>query len=107
VVNGVRTVPVRVEVDALPPDARPGLFGRASISLVDDGISLPSAAVLVRDGAETIVYVERDEGRFEARRVDIGPSVSGRVYVAAGLEAGERVVVEGALLLDGSVDLLL
>ncbi|GAB4215529.1 MAG: hypothetical protein OHK0013_41200 [Sandaracinaceae bacterium] len=107
VVGGVRTVPVRIELDALPPGARPGLFGRASISLVDRGISLPSSAVLIRDGSRTVVYVEQTPGRFSPRDVQIGPSVDGRVYVASGVEPGERVVVDGALLIDGAADLLL
>lgn len=107
VTEGVRTVPVRIELDALPPDLRPGLFGRASISLVDEGISLPSTAVLVRDGDHTIVYVETRAGHFVARPVEIGPSHDGHVYVAHGVTAGERVVVDGALLLDGALDLLL
>ncbi|MFO0711707.1 MAG: efflux RND transporter periplasmic adaptor subunit [Sandaracinus sp.] len=107
VTEGMRTVPVRIELDALPPDARPGLFGRASIGLVDEGISLPSSAVLVRDGDRTIVYVETGEGRFASRDVEVGPSHDGRVYIARGVSVGDRVVVEGALLLDGTADLLL
>lgn len=105
--NTLRTVPVRVELDALPEGARPGLFGRAAISLVDEGITLPSSAVLVRDGSQTIVYVEVAPSRFESRSVEVGPSVGGRVYVARGIDEGEQVVVDGALLLDGAVDLLL
>jgi cobalt-zinc-cadmium efflux system membrane fusion protein len=107
VTEGVRTVPVRIELDALPEGARPGLFGRASISLVDQGISLPSTAVLVRDGDATIVYVETSPGHYVARPVEIGPSHDGHVYVARGVDEGERVVVDGALLIDGASDLLL
>lgn len=105
--NTLRTVPVRIELDALPEGARPGLFGRASITLVDEGIVLPSSAVLVRDGNQTIAYVETAPARFEAREIEVGPSVDGRVYVMRGLREGEQVVVEGALLIDGAVDLLL
>lgn len=107
VTEGLRTVPVRIELDALPPGARPGLFGRASINLVDEGISLPSTAVLVHDGDDTRVYVESEPGHYRPREVEVGPSHDGHVYVARGLEAGERVVVEGALLLDGTADLML
>lgn len=107
VTSGVRTVPVRIEVEPAPTDLRAGLFGRASITLVDQGVVVPSQAVLVRDGARTIVYVELEPGHYAARDVDAVPTGDGRVHVLSGLEAGDRVVVEGALLIDGAADLLL
>jgi cobalt-zinc-cadmium efflux system membrane fusion protein len=107
VTAGLRTVPVRVELDAIPAGLRAGLYGRASISLVDEGLVLPSTAVLVRDGQRTVVYVEEGDGRFVRREVVVGPSIDGRVHVIAGLREGERVVVEGALLIDGAADQLL
>jgi cobalt-zinc-cadmium efflux system membrane fusion protein len=105
--GGLRTVPVRVELDAIPPGLRAGLYGRASISLGDEGLVLPSTAVLVRDGQTTVVYVEEGEGRFVRREVAVGPSIEGRVHVIGGLREGERVAVEGALLIDGAADQLL
>jgi cobalt-zinc-cadmium efflux system membrane fusion protein len=39
--------------------------------------------------------------------VVVGRPVEGRVPVVSGLQAGERVVVRGALLLDGSAEQLL
>ncbi len=105
--SGMRTVPVRIELDELPPDARPGLFGRATISLVDEGVIIPASAVLVRDGNQTIVYLERAPGRFEQHGVQVGPSVDGHVHVMSGLSGGERVITQGALLIDGASDLLL
>lgn len=104
---GMRTVPVRIELESVPSLLRPGLFGRASISLVDEGLVLPASAVLVRDGQRTAVYVDEGDGRFRRRDVVVGPSIDGRVQVLAGLREGERVVVEGALLLDGAADLML
>lgn len=107
VTSGVRTVPVRIELDELPPDTRPGLFGRASISLADEGLVVPASAVLVRDGTQTAVYLERAEGRFEQHAVQVGPSVDGQVQVLSGLSPGDRVIVRGALLVDGAADMLL
>ncbi len=105
--SGLRTIEVRIELTETSDRLRQGLFGRASITLVDAGIVLPSGAVLIRDGDRTVVYVEREPGTFAARDVEVGPSVDGHVYVASGIAAGETVVVEGALLLDGSADQLL
>ena len=44
---------------------------------------------------------------FVARKVDIGPSINGKVEVVRGLAEGEQVVVKGALLLDGAAEQLL
>jgi cobalt-zinc-cadmium efflux system membrane fusion protein len=107
VTSGLRTIAVRIELADTSDRLRQGLFGRASITLVDAGILLPATAVLIRDGARTIVYVEREPQTFVARDVVVGPSTDGHVYVASGIEAGDSVVVEGVLLLEGSADQLL
>ncbi len=107
VTAGMRTVPVRIELEEVPASLRSGLFGRVSIALVDEGIVLPSSAVLVRDGQHTVVYLDQGGGRYSRREVTVGPPIDGHVPVLSGLEPGERAVVEGALLLDGAADLLL
>lgn len=73
----------------------------------DSAISLPVAAVLVKDGKRRVVYVEKADGLFEARDVETGRNRDGQVVILKGLAAGEKVVVRGALLLDTQADLLL
>lgn len=73
----------------------------------DSAISLPVAAVLVKDGKRRVVYVEKPDGTFEARDVETGRNRDGQVVILKGLAAGEKVVVRGALLLDTQADLLL
>src|SRR5262249_52655439 len=97
----LRTVPVRIELDHPMPGLRPGLFGRATISLLEDALVLPSTAVLVRDGQHTVVYIDEGNATYARRDVQIGPSIEGQVHVISGLQDGERVVVDGALLIDG------
>lgn len=70
-------------------------------------ISLPIEAVLIKDGAQRIVYVLREDGRLEARPVIVSASRDGRVTVSDGLHPGDSVVVHGALLLDSSAEQLL
>lgn len=72
-----------------------------------EAISVPVTAVLIKDGKRRVVYVERPDGRFEAREVSIGPNRDGQVVILRGLVAGERVVVRGALLLDTQAEQLL
>jgi multidrug efflux pump subunit AcrA (membrane-fusion protein) len=59
-------------------------------------VTVPTRAVLT-DGEENIVMIATGDGRFAKRRVEVGAEMDGRLPVLAGLSAGERVVVDGAL----------
>jgi hypothetical protein len=65
----------------------------------DEGVALPSAAVVRSPSNETVVWVKTHVERFEPRRVRTQALDAARVLVTDGLAAGERVVVEGAPLL--------
>jgi len=103
----LRTAPVRLALVAPIPGLRPGTFGRATIKTVAQGATLPAEAVLIRGGKDWIVYVAKGDDTFERRRVVAGRPIDGRVQVLSGLAPGDRVVVHGALLLDGSAEQLL
>jgi multidrug efflux pump subunit AcrA (membrane-fusion protein) len=51
-------------------------------------------------GATKSVFVGRGAGQYELRQVMIGSQEGDRVEILAGLKPGERVVNEGAFLLD-------
>jgi cobalt-zinc-cadmium efflux system membrane fusion protein len=84
------------------------MYARASIQAAGPRrIVLPTTAVLVKDGKQTIVYVETADGVFEPRNVMVGQAREGMTPVLEGLSGGERVVVSGALLLDAEAAMLL
>jgi cobalt-zinc-cadmium efflux system membrane fusion protein len=104
----LRRAPVYIELKDQGLTLRPGMYARITISAAGaERILLPVAAVLIKDGKRTIVYVENDDGTFQPREVVMGQSIEGRVPVIEGLAPGERVVVRGALLLDGEAEQLL
>lgn len=106
--SGMRAAPVYVEFEDATVRLRAGTYARVTIdSNSPAGVLLPSAAVLIQNGVRPVVYVETAERTFAAREVRIGASIDSRVNVLSGLEPGERVVVRGALLLDGAADQLL
>lgn len=105
--SDLRTMNVRIALDHAPPGLRPGMFGRVAIDSAEAGITLPSEAIVIRDGSTYAVYIDNGDGTFTRRVVQVGQSIDGRVQVLSGLQAGERVVVSGALLLDGEADLLI
>ena len=72
---------------------------------VSDGLTLPAEAVLIK-GKESVVYVEKEPLAYERRPVTVGRSIGGRVRVLAGLSPEDKVVVRGAVFLDGAADQL-
>lgn len=87
---------------------RPGMYARVSIEASSPSrIMLPTSAVLIKDGRETVVYVEIAPGRFRATPIHVGQARDGLTPVLKGLSGGERVVVSGALLIDGEASMLL
>jgi Cu(I)/Ag(I) efflux system membrane fusion protein len=65
----------------------------------DGVLSVPESAV-IDTGALKLVYVEAEPGVFEGRKVVLGPRSGDRFPVLEGLSAGEKVVANGAFLVD-------
>lgn len=107
VASGLRTAPVRIDVDGRSVGLRPGTYGRAEIESFDGIITVPTDAVLIKDGKESVVYVQKDALTFERRTVNVAQHIGDRVQITSGLAPGDKVVVKGALLLDGSAEQLL
>jgi len=88
---------ISVEARLPNPDGRllPGMLMNVTIDLetIADAVVAPPMAVLVR-GDRQFVYRIRD-GKAERAPVEIGQRTPDGVHVVRGLEAGERIVVEG------------
>ncbi len=67
-------------------------------------LAVPESAV-IDTGARTVVYVERMAGMFDAVEVRLGPRCGGEFPVVEGLEAGQRVAMSGAFLIDAETRL--
>ncbi|MCL2825329.1 MAG: efflux RND transporter periplasmic adaptor subunit, partial [Polyangiaceae bacterium] len=108
VVEGnTRAAPVRVMLENYSGLLRPGMFGRARIQSPDSATAIPIEAVLLKDGRQTVVYLETGEGEYARRSVVVAQPADGKVLVMSGISVGDRVVVRGALLLDGAAEQLL
>jgi len=107
VATGLRTAPVRIVVEHAPA-LRPGMYGRVQIDGTTTNLTLPTEAILIKDGKESFVYVQKDPLTFVRRPVVVAQHAEdGRVRIVSGIAPGDQVVVRGALLLDGSADQLL
>jgi cobalt-zinc-cadmium efflux system membrane fusion protein len=95
-----RTVQVRVEVDNRQGLLKPEMYAGVEIEAggSEEGLFVPQVAVQDVNGQST-VFVEQAAGRFEARPVELGPSLEGLIRIRAGLKPGERVAGEGSFIL--------
>lgn len=87
--------PVDVELDEMPPDAKPGASCQVTLVLqiVPDVVMIPNNC-LWRRGDEAFVFVERKgaAGDLEARRVKVGAISDTHCEIIEGLAEGEAVL---------------
>lgn len=89
-----RTVTVKLDLPA-DPGLRTGLFGRARFPAGERQALLVPLAALVERGQLTSAYVVDPQGIARLRLVTAGARYADRVEILSGLEAGDRIVVEG------------
>ena len=94
-----RTVKVHVEMVNPRGRFRPEMF----VTIRHSGESRPTPVLplgaIVQEYGRPIVFLERAPGRFERREVTLGPRTGDVVPIVSGVQAGERVVVDGGVLL--------
>lgn len=96
-----RTVKVRVSTPNPRGRYLPGMFARVDFGDPIDGVVLlPNSAVVTVEGSD-YVFVQTGAGAYERRNVTLGSSGTSEVVILKGLQQGEDVVIEGAMLLKG------
>lgn len=100
--QNTRTIKVRCSVTNRGLRLKPEMFARVSLKLGSGSpvLVLPKEAVMEVGGRE-FVFVQAADGRYVRRSVVTGVTAGNTVQIREGVEAGERVVVKGALLLKG------
>ncbi|WP_424812780.1 efflux RND transporter periplasmic adaptor subunit [Roseococcus sp. YIM B11640] len=93
---------VQFRVEDPPPGLALGQPVRVVARLAENlrGLVLPRAAVVRAANGESIVWRHVEPESFVAAPVRVEPVDAARVLVASGLSAGERVVVQGAGLVN-------
>jgi RND family efflux transporter MFP subunit len=97
-----RTATVRLAVPNPDLTLKPGMYAvvRIAAEIAAQAVTVPREAV-IDTGESQVVFIARAAGRFEPRRVTMGPAGdNGQAQILDGLGAGETVVVSGQFLLD-------
>ena len=94
-----RTIKVRVEFDNGDRRLKPGMFSTVTFkNKAIPEVVVPTTAVVL-SGEKSNVFVEKSPWTFEKRAVEVGDQLNGRVAIAKGLDVGDHVVVENAVML--------
>ena len=102
-----RTGKVRIEIPNPGGELKADMYAsveldtRAAAAKV---LTVPDSAV-IDNGVRQVVLIERGEGRFEPRPVEIGARAEGYTEIRDGVKAGENVVVSANFLIDAESNL--
>ncbi|MBZ5556659.1 MAG: efflux RND transporter periplasmic adaptor subunit [Acidobacteriia bacterium] len=95
-----RTAKVRISVPNPGGRLKPEMFAAVALGVAanERAVMLPSRAIFTEDG-KTFAFVEAGAGRFARRPIEVAPGEGAERRILSGLRAGDRVVVDGAILL--------
>jgi Cu(I)/Ag(I) efflux system membrane fusion protein len=101
-----RTVRVRIELPNPHLLLKPDMYAEAEIDTSDGNavLAVPDSAI-IDSGERQIVLVDKGEGRFEPRAVQLGGRGAGYVEIRDGLKESENVVTSANFLIDAESNL--
>jgi membrane fusion protein, copper/silver efflux system len=101
-----RTVSVRIELANHDQLLKPDMYAEAAIDTgsATEVLAVPDSAV-IDSGDRQLVLVDKGEGRFEPRAVQLGRHGAGYVEIRDGVKDGEAVVTSANFLIDAESNL--
>jgi RND family efflux transporter MFP subunit len=103
--GNTRSLKVRLEIDNPAYLLRPDMFVDVELSIqLPSAITVPLDAI-VDSGLKKTMFVDLGDGQFEAREVETGWRIGGKVEITKGLSPGERIVTSGTFLVDSETRL--
>jgi len=95
-----RTAKIRLTLANPGGQLKPQMFTNVEIRIsLGKKLVIPESAV-IDTGTSQVVYVDKGEGVFEPREVELGLRADGAVEVLRGIKAGEKVVSSANFLID-------
>lgn len=100
-----RTVRVRLVFSNPGLLLKPGMFVNVVLKApAGKGVTIPASSVF-HSGTRNLVFVNKGEGNFEPREVELGSRVGDDVVILKGLKAGESLVTSANFLIDSEAQL--
>lgn len=93
--------------ERIDPRLRAEMVARVTVTVSgSETVVVPRSAVLLKRD-DRLVLVKAGPDTVERRKVATGMTIGSDVQILSGVDAGEEVIVDGAVLLDGELDRLL
>jgi Cu(I)/Ag(I) efflux system membrane fusion protein len=100
-----RTAKIRLTLPNPQGQLKPQMFTNVEIRIsLGQKLVIPESAV-IDTGTSQVVYVDKGEGAFEPREVELGLRADGAVEVLRGVQAGEKVASSANFLIDSEAQL--
>lgn len=94
-------VVIRVEIPNPTGQLKPDMFAKAEIDVGNKQMPVVPRSAVVQDGAESFVVIQRNDGTYGRVSVAVIPANDpDHLAIAAGIQSGDKVVVEGGVLVD-------
>src|SRR5262245_7752894 len=98
-----RTIKVRAALANPAGRLRPEMFGEIRHEESFRDVPTVPAGAIIQSDKQSIVYREKSAGVFEPVTIAYGKQKGERVPVLSGIQRGDRIVVDGAMLLKGTM----
>lgn len=103
--NKTRTAKVRLVFDNPDHLLKPDMYGNAVLAEdLGDQLLVPSSAVF-DTGKRQYLFVQETNGVFVPKEIQLGPKTDDHFVVNKGVNAGDKVVIDGNFLLDSESQL--
>ena len=96
-----RTIKVRAALNNAQGRLRPDMFGEIRHEETFKRVPVVPSSAVVQSDKRSIVYREKSPGVYEPVTITFGKQDGDRVPVLTGLAAGDRIVIDGGMLLKG------
>jgi Cu(I)/Ag(I) efflux system membrane fusion protein len=103
--NKTRTAKVRLVFDNPEHLLKPDMYGNAVLAEdLGEQLLVPASAVF-DTGKRQYLFVQQTNGVFVPKEIQLGPKTDDHFVVNKGVEAGDKVVIDGNFLLDSESQL--